>query len=131
MIDWLSDYKTCKDFVYMPFEVREGMMYVYVLKDPRNREIRYAGVTNNPMRRHKHICHADQYHNRLLGEWINEVCAIDLYAYPEMHVILEVEKDRAFWIETGVIKGLHEAGNNLLNIEHVRQRVRTAQGIEA
>ncbi len=77
---FLSDLEFHQEIV--PFE----NIWVYVLVDPRNKEIRYVGKTICPVTRlTAHIQRSQTY---AANDWLRELASLNLI--PEMHLVEEV-----------------------------------------
>lgn len=89
------------------------MYYIYLLYDPESLNVRYVGVTNNPIRRkYKHRALPDRNAKTHRDNWIRSV--INRGLRPEFRVVEEVEYD---WQEAECrwIRETKEAGFDLVN----------------
>jgi hypothetical protein len=100
--------------------------FIYALKDPRNDEVRYVGVSKYSVTRYKqHICNTNK-NNVAKSDWINELKAIGLLP---TFIILEdnVEWDERFKHESYWIKYYLECGSPLTNQLERKEGHKSAQ----
>lgn len=73
---------------------------IYVLRDPRNLEIRYVGVTNDPKSRiRKHLSVAKRERRTYKDKWICSLLNLSMFPIYETIEITENWKEReCFWI---------------------------------
>ena len=89
--------------------------FIYGLKDPRDRALRYIGKANDPQDRlYRHIRFVESDPNEGKKEWILEFLDLDLE--PVMWIIMRVPYSRWRKIEREAIRRYREAGCDLLNI---------------
>lgn len=80
-------------------------VYIYALKDPETKDIRYVGKANNPkMRYHQHVNGHDLTNNHKRG-WINSL--IEKGFVPEMMILEETDENQwedreKYWIKYGL-----------------------------
>lgn len=74
---------------------KEKIIYIYVLIDPRNLEVRYVGKTNNPYERMRsHISpHIYMRHNNAKCIWTEELKAVGLE--PIMQILCTCKPDES------------------------------------
>lgn len=75
------------------------MAFVYLLQDPRDKTIRYVGVTNNPKRRLSQ--HKTSPANKKLKTWIDSLKSQNIE--PDMLIIDEAKREDALEIEANMI----------------------------
>lgn len=92
-------------------------MKIYVLKDPRNDQIRYVGVTNSALnqRLSQHINAAKNNEMRHVCKWINVLLRLNLR--PVIQQIDEVDKENWQEWEVFYITYYKKIGCNLTNID--------------
>jgi hypothetical protein len=87
------------------------MHHVYILRDPRNGEARYVGMTDNPHRRFRD--HAAGLAVNTLN-WVSELRRVGLK--PQMQKVLSSKsRDEVLGEEAQLIHGMLAAGARLLN----------------
>lgn len=93
-------------------------MFIYVLIDPRNLEIRYVGKTNNPKERMRaHISpHIYMRHNNKKCIWIEELRSIGLR--PTMQVMTSCPSEKSHIYEHMYFK-LFNTVFDLLNAQTI------------
>lgn len=102
-------------------------MKIYVLKDPRNDQIRYVGVTTQKLsqRLSQHINAAKNNEQRHVCKWIKSLLKIDLK--PIIEQIDEVSDNNWEKWEIYYIAHYKEIGCNLTNIDKGGKGVITAE----
>ena len=94
---------------------RNGRCFVYLLKEPDTGEVRYVGITKNPLRRYQQ--HIERQRHRtgvLVGNWI-----LDLQQSgkaPKMQVLTAFPtREKACIMEAQVIAEFKKLGYRLVN----------------
>ena len=87
------------------------IVYIYVLKHPETKEIRYVGLTRFPAKRYANECAYP--HTLHFKNWINKLKEDGLK--PEMEIIETSDEDNASERERVWIKFYRDGGSRLLN----------------
>lgn len=107
---------------------RRMKSWLYVLIDPRDGEIRYAGQADDPKARWRGYCRCTGASNADLARWLMELK--DAGLQPKMQIVARIIafSGQAGPLDTAILNGAERAmvkslerGGNLLNVIHTKK----------
>lgn len=99
--------------LYIRIKTNMETTSIYILRDPRNNEVRYVGKANNPFERYRNHNNQGRDKNTHKRNWINELRKDKLK--PILEIIDTVPVDKWKEYEKFYIKKYIEEGCNLVN----------------